>query len=305
MRHRAGALVGTVMLFGLLAAGADGAHKLRVVTTIPDFKALVEEIGGDQVDVESLARGSQNAHEVEIRPSLMLRLRRADLFIENGLELDAWSDTAVQGANNPKIVRGAVGRVDASRGIQVLEVPSTRVDRSSGDVHPLGNPHYSLDPGLAPIVTQNIVDGLARVAPELRATFEKNRQAFLARVEDAMVRWTNALAPVKGAKVVVYHPDYIYFLTRFGLVQVGMLEDRPGIPPSPQHLAQLIRQMKDDRVRVVLVQPWNDLKLAQRVADEAGAKAVVVPTMVGGVKGVDTYIGTIDYNVNALAQALR
>jgi len=293
------------MLFGLLAAGADGAHKLRVVTTIPDFKALVEEIGGDQVDVESLARGSQNAHEVEIRPSLMLRLRRADLFIENGLELDAWSDTAVQGANNPKIVRGAVGRVDASRGIQVLEVPSTRVDRSSGDVHPLGNPHYSLDPGLAPIVTQNIVDGLARVAPELRATFEKNRQAFLARVEDAMVRWTNALAPVKGAKVVVYHPDYIYFLTRFGLVQVGMLEDRPGIPPSPQHLAQLIRQMKDDRVRVVLVQPWNDLKLAQRVADEAGAKAVVVPTMVGGVKGVDTYIGTIDYNVNALAQALR
>jgi zinc/manganese transport system substrate-binding protein len=305
MRHRAGALVGAVMLFGLLAAGADGAHKLRVVTTIPDFKALVEEIGGDQVDVESLARGSQNAHEVEIRPSLMLRLRRADLLVENGLELDAWSDTAVQGANNPKIVRGAVGRVDASRGVQVLEVPSTRVDRSSGDVHPLGNPHYSLDPGLAPIVTQNLVDGLARVAPELRATFEKNRQTFLARVEDAMVRWTNALAPVKGAKVVVYHPDYIYFLTRFGLVQVGMLEDRPGIPPSPQHLAQLIRQMKDERIRVILVQPWNDLKLAQRVADEAGAKAIVVPTMVGGVKGVDTYIGTIDYNVNVLSQALR
>jgi zinc/manganese transport system substrate-binding protein len=275
------------------------------VTTIPDFKALVEEIGGDQVDVESLARGSQNAHDVEIRPSLMLRLRRADMFVENGLELDAWSDVAVQGANNPKIVRGAPGRIDASRGIQVLEVPSTRVDRSSGDVHPLGNPHYSLDPGLAPIVTQNLVDGLVRVAPELRATFEKNRQAFLARIEDAMVRWTNALAPVKGAKVVVYHPDYIYFLTRFGLVQVGMLEDRPGIPPSPQHLAQLIRQMKDERVRVVLVQPWNDLKLAQRVAEEAGAKAIVVPTMVGGVKGVDSYIGTIDYNVNVLAQALR
>jgi zinc/manganese transport system substrate-binding protein len=305
MRHRATVLAGAVVLLAVLASGVDGAHKLRVVTTIPDFKALVEEIGGEQVDVESLARGSQNAHEVEIRPSLMLRLRRADLFVENGLELDAWSDTAVQGANNPKIVRGAPGRVDASRGIQVLEVPSTRVDRSSGDVHPLGNPHYSLDPGLAPIVTQNLVDGLSRVAPDLRATFEKNRQAFLARVEEAMVRWTNALAPVKGAKVVVYHPDYIYFLTRFGLVQVGMLEDRPGIPPSPQHLAQLIRQMKDERVSIVLVQPWNDLKLAQRVADEAGAKAVVVPTMVGGAKGVDTYIGTIDYNVNVLAQALR
>jgi zinc/manganese transport system substrate-binding protein len=304
MRYPASALAG-VLLLGLLFTGAEGAHKLRVVTTIPDLKALVEEVGGDLVDVESLARGTQNAHEVEVRPSLMIRLRRADLFFENGLELDAWSDVAVQGANNPKIVRGAPGRVDVSRGVQVLEVPTARVDRSMGDVHPLGNPHYSLDPGQAPIVTQNIVDGLVRVAPELRVTFEKNREAFLARLEEAMVRWTKVLEPVKGAKVVVYHPDYIYFLTRFGLVQVGMLEDRPGIPPSPQHLAQLIRHMKDERVRVILVQPWNDLKLAQRVAEEAGAKVIVIPTMVGGVKGVETYIGTIDYNVNTLAQALR
>ena len=169
---------------------------------------------------------TQNAHEVEVRPSLMLRLRRADLFFENGLELDAWSDVAVQGANNPKIVRGAPGRVDVSHGVQVLEVPSARVDRSMGDVHPLGNPHYSLDPGLAPIVTQNIVDGLVRVAPELRAIFEKNREAFLVRLEEAMVRWTKTLEPVRGAKVVVYHPDYIYFLTRFGIVQAGMVEDQ-------------------------------------------------------------------------------
>ena len=305
MRYLASALGGALVLLGLLVTSGEGAHKLRVVTTIPDLKALVEEIGGDLVDVESLSRGTQNVHEMEIRPSLMIKLRRADLFFENGLELDAWADVAVQGANNPKIVRGAPGRADVSRGIQVLEVPTARVDRSMGDVHLLGNPHYSLDPGLAPIVTQNIVDGLVRVAPELGATFEKNRQAFLARVEEAMVRWTKALEPMKGARVVVYHPDYIYFLSRFGLVQAGMLEDRPGIPPSPQHLAQLIRQMKDERVRVVLVQPWSDLKLAQRVADEAGAKAIVIPTLVGGVKGVDTYIGTIDHNVNALAQALR
>ena len=304
MRSLALALSGLIIL-GLSLSDAEGSHKLRVVTTIPDLKALVEEVGGDLVDVESLARGTQNAHEVEIRPSLMLRLRRADLFFENGLELDAWSDVAVLGANNPKIVRGAPGRVDVSRGVQVLEVPSARVDRSMGDVHPLGNPHYSLDPGLAPIVTQNILDGLVRVAPELRATFEKNRAAFLARLEEAMVRWTKTLEPVRGAKVVVYHPDYIYFLTRFGIVQAGMVEDRPGIPPSPQHLAQLIRQMKDERVKVILVQPWSDLKLAQRVAEEAGARAVVIPTMVGGVKGAETYMGTIDYNVTALAQALR
>jgi zinc/manganese transport system substrate-binding protein len=299
------AALGGLLVLALSFSSAEGAHKLRVVTTIPDLKALVEEVGGDLVDVESLARGTQNAHEVEVRPSLMLRLRRADLFFENGLELDAWSDVAVLGANNPKIVRGAPGRVDVSRGVQVLEVPSARVDRSMGDVHPLGNPHYSLDPGLAPIVTQNILDGLVRVAPELRATFEKNRAAFLARLEEAMVRWTKTLEPVRGAKVVVYHPDYIYFLTRFGIVQAGMVEDRPGIPPSPQHLAQLIRQMKDERVKVILVQPWNDLKLAQRVAEEAGARAVVIPTMVGGVKGADSYIGAIDHNVTALAQALR
>jgi zinc/manganese transport system substrate-binding protein len=299
------AVLGGLILLALSFTSAAGAHKLRVVTTIPDLKALVEEVGGDLVDVESLARGTQNAHEVEIRPSLMLKLRRADLFFENGLELDAWSDVAVQGANNPRIVRGSPGRVDVSRGVQVLEVPSARVDRSMGDVHPFGNPHYSLDPGLSPIVTQNIVDGLVRVAPELRVTFEKNRDAFLARLEEAMVRWTKTLEPVKGTKVVVYHPDYIYFLTRFGIVQAGMLEDRPGIPPSPQHLAQQIRRMKDERIKVILVQPWNDLKLAQRVAEEAGARAVVIPTMVGGVKGVETYIGTIDYNVTALAQALR
>jgi len=305
MRARTTTFAGLLILLGVLSTGAEGAHKLRVVTTIPDFKALVEEIGGDLVDVDALARGYQNAHEIEIRPSLMLRLRRADLFVENGLELDAWSDVAVQGANNPKIVRGAVGRVDASRGVNVLEVPSTRVDRSLGDVHPLGNPHYSLDPGLMPVVTQTLVDGLARVAPELRPTFEKNRKAFLARLEDAMGRWTKALEPYKGAKVVVYHPDYVYFLTRFGIVQIAMVEDRPGIPPSPQHLAQLIRQMKEERVKVLLAQPWNDLKLAQRVADDAGAKVVVIPTMVGGVKGADTYIGAIDYDVNALAQDLR
>jgi zinc/manganese transport system substrate-binding protein len=299
------AVLGGLILLALSFTSAAGAHKLRVVTTIPDLKALVEEVGGDLVDVESLARGTQNAHEVEIRPSLMLKLRRADLFFENGLELDAWSDVAVQGANNPRIVRGSPGRVDVSRGVQVLDVPSARVDRSMGDVHPFGNPHYSLDPGLSPIVTQNIVDGLVRVAPELRVTFEKNRDAFLARLEEAMVRWTKTLEPVKGTKVVVYHPDYIYFLTRFGIVQAGMLEDRPGIPPSPQHLAQQIRRMKDERIKVILVQPWNDLKLAQRVAEEAGARAVVIPTMVGGVKGVETYIGTIDYNVTALAQALR
>jgi len=285
--------------------GAWAADKIRVVATIPDLKSLAEEVGGKLVDVEALARGNQNAHELEIRPSLMLKLRRADVLLENGLDLDTWADVVVQGANNPNIVRGAPGRVDVSRGIQVLEVPSTRVDRSMGDVHPLGNPHYSLDPGMAPTVTQNIVDAFARFAPDRRAELERNRQTFLSRLDEAMARWTQTMAPFKGAKVVVYHPQWIYLLTRFGLSQAATLEDRPGIPATPAHLTRVIRQMKEEQIKVIVVEPWNDLKLASRVADEAGAKAVVLASMVGGVKGADSYIGAIDHNVNALAQALR
>ena len=305
MRRAILILGAALAVIGPMLPAASAADKIHVVATIPDLKALTEEVGGNLVEVESLARGTQNAHEIEIRPSLMLKLRRADIVVENGLELDSWADVAVQGANNPKIVRGAPGRVDVSRGIQVLDVPATRVDRSMGDVHPLGNPHYSLDPGMAPIITQNIVDGLARFAPEHRATFEKNRQAFLARLDEAMARWTRALEPFKGAKVVVYHPQWIYILTRFGLSQAATLEDRPGIPASPAHLTKVIRQMKEERIKMIIVEPWNDLKLATRVAEEAGAKAVVLASMVGGVKGADSYIAAIDHNVNTLAQALR
>jgi len=257
------------------------------------------------VDVESLTRGTQNFHEAEVRPSMMLKLRRADLLIENGLDLDRWIDVAVQGANNGNIIRGAAGRIEVSRNVPLLEVPGTRVDRSMGDVHPLGNPHFSLDPGLAPIVTQNIVDGLVRVAPQHRATFEKNREAFLVRLDGELARWLKAMAPFKGARVIGYHPVFIYFLTRFGLVQVGALEDRPGIPPSPGHLARLINQMKQERVKAILVEPWNDRKLAEHVASEAGARALVMATAVGAVKGTDNYIAAIDYNIRTLAEALR
>jgi len=289
----------------VLGPDAQAAGKLKVVATISDLKSLTETIGGDLVEVDSLTRGTQNLHEAEVRPSMMLKLRRADAVVENGLGLDAWADVAIEAANNANIIRGGRGRIDISRNVEVLEVPGSRVDRSMGDVHPQGNPHFSLDPGLAPVITQNIVEGLARVAPDRRAVFEQNRQAFLARLEQEMVKWTQAMAPVKGAKVVVFHPVYVYFLTRFGLVQAAALEDRPGIPPSPQHLATVIREMKAQKIKAILVEPWNDVKLANRVAEEAGARALVMATAVGAVKGADNYIAAIDYNITALAKALR
>jgi len=297
-------IMAALVVASVFAGGAEAA-KLRVVATIPDLKSLAEEVGGDLVEADSLARGTQNVHDVEIRPSLMLKLRRADVLIVNGLELDAWADVVVQGANNPKVVRGAPGLIDASRGVQVLEIPTGRLDRSMGDVHPFGNPHYSLDPGQAEVVTANIVEGFARVAPEHRATFERNRQAFLGRLSEAMRRWTATMEPLKGVRVVTYHPDFTYFLTRFGLVQAGTVEDRPGIPPSPVHLTRLIRQMKDEKIKVVIVEPWVDRALAARVAEEGGAKVVALAPVVGAVKGADTYLAAIDYNVSTLAQALR
>ena len=305
MRRVIRASAPAMVALGVLAGGVGAAEKVRVVTTTTDLKALTEAVGGDFVEVDALARGNQNPHDLEVRPSLMVKVRRADLLVMNGLELDQWAEVVVQGANNPKVIAGAPGRVDASQGIPVLDVPTARVDRSMGDVHPAGNPHYSLDPGMAPAVTGNILEGLARVAPPHRAIFERNRQEFLSRLALAMARWSVSMAPFKGAKVVVYHPLWSYLLTRFGLVQVGTVEDRPGIPPTPGHLTKLIVLMKQDRVKLVIVEPWSDQKLAERLAREAGVKAVILATAVGSVKGADSYIDAVDYNVNALAQALR
>lgn len=278
--------------------------KIRVVASTPDLKSLTEAVGGDRVDVESLARGWQNFHDVEVRPSLMVKLRRADLLVTNGLDLDFWVDSLVQGAHNPKLLVGGPGRIDASRGVPVQEIPAGRVDRSMGDVHPLGNPHYTLDPATAPIATANILDGLARLTPEHRELFDRRRDEFLGRLRAAQTRWRETLERFKGAKVVVYHNTWIYFLSRFGLTQAGTIEDRPGIPPSPAHLAAIVRRMKDERIRVVVLDPWGDRRLAERVAADAGAQVIVLAHTVGAVKGTDSYLEMIGHNVNALARAL-
>ena len=290
---------------GFWPGAVPAAAKLRVVTTTTDLKALTEAVGGDLVEVDSLARGNQNPHDLEVRPSLMVKVRRADLLVINGLELDQWAEVVVQGANNPRVLPGAAGRVDASDGVPVLEVPGGRVDRSMGDVHPLGNPHYTPDPGMAPQVTANILAGLARLLPQSRPAFERNRTEFLGRLETAMARWQAALAPFRGAKVVQYHADFVYLLARFGLVRAGAIEDRPGIPATPGHLARLIQDMKQERVKLVVVEPWNDVKLAERVAQDAGARVRVLAPSVGAVKEATSYLDTVDYNVRALADGLR
>jgi ABC-type Zn uptake system ZnuABC Zn-binding protein ZnuA len=290
---------------GLVAWSTMAAAKIRVVTTITDLKALTEAVGGDLVEVESLARGNQDPHNVDLRPSLMLKVRRADLLVMVGLELEPWIEGMVLGSNNGKLAPGGPGRVVASQGIPVMELPQVQVDRSMGDVHPFGNPHFTLDPGMAPIVTNNILQGLARLDPEHRATFERLRQDFLNRLTTAQARWAQTLSPDRGARVIAYHSLWIYFLTRFGLVQVGTVEDRPGIPPSPTHLAAVIQQMKQQGIKVVILEPYSDRAISERVAAEAGGKVLVLASMVGALPGTDTYFDAIEHNVDALAKALR
>jgi ABC-type Zn uptake system ZnuABC Zn-binding protein ZnuA len=298
-------LLTMAVLLGPAGPGGEAASKLRVVATIPDLKALTEAVGGDLVEVDSLVRGTQNPHDLEVRPSLMVKLRRADALVVNGLDLDSWADAALRGANNDRIVPGSPGFIDASRSVQVLEVPTARVDRSMGDVHPSGNPHYTLDPGQAPAVTATILDGLARLAPGHRPAFERNRGVFLARLERAMSAWSQALAPALGAKAVAYHNNLVYFFARFGLRQAGTIEERPGISPSPAHLARLVRLMKEEQVRIVVAEPWSDQRLTARVAQEAGARVVVLNARLGQDSGPDAYIASTGANVSALAAALR
>lgn len=304
--RRAASLASLALTVACAASALPAAEaKLRVVATLPDLFVLTRTVAGDLATVDLIARFGQNPHDMEVRPSHMLLLRRADVLIQNGLEEDAWVDVMVRGAANPKVVRGTANVIDASQGIQVLKIPAGRVDRSMGDVHPLGSPHYTLDPDNLVIVTRNIVAGLARVAPEHARAFEASRQAFLEKVADADRRWRAMLAPFRGARIVSYHDSWPYFYRAFGLVEGGVIEDRPGIPPSPQHVAALIRRMRDEKVRVILQESWYPRDLADLLARETGARLLVVPQSPGAVKGTEDYIAHLDYLVGAIADALR
>jgi ABC-type Zn uptake system ZnuABC Zn-binding protein ZnuA len=293
-----------VVLATPASTDAAAASKVRVVASITDLEALTEAVGGDLVAVDTLARGGQNAHDIELRPSLMLKLRRADLVVRNGLGLDFWLDQLLVGAQNARVMPGAPGHVDASRGIAVI-APTGPVDRSRGDVHPEGDPHYTLDPGNAATITANILEGLVRVAPQHAAAFQARRQDFLARLNAAMARWQKTLEPFRGAKVVTYHETFNYFLRRLGLTLAGAIEDRPGIPPSPGHLAALIRTVKEQRVQVVIAEPYADRKTVELVARDGGARVLTLPSAVGGAKGTDGYLELFEHNVGVLAEALR
>jgi ABC-type Zn uptake system ZnuABC Zn-binding protein ZnuA len=295
-----GALLGL-----LLWAGSAQAAKIRVVTTTTDLKALAEAVGGEQVEVESLTKGYQDLHNVSIKPSYIRQLFRADLFIRVGLDQDFWGDSLLDASRNPRIALGAPGYVDASQGIPLLEIPTAPVDRSAGDIHIFGNPHYWLDPENAKVITGNILAGLERVAPDQTGTFRQNRNRFLADLEVAMTKWLKRIEPYRGTKVVTYHRTWSYFARRFGLDVVGYVEPKPGVPPSPSHVSDLINKMRAQKVPLILSDPYFDRKTPEFIAEEAGAKVLVLPTSVEGVSGVRTYLELFEYDLDAIVRALK
>jgi ABC-type Zn uptake system ZnuABC Zn-binding protein ZnuA len=306
MSKRAGLFVFLVALAALAAVpSAQAARKLRVVATIPDLKSLTEAVGGDLVEVDSLTRGTQNFHEAEVRPSMMLKLRRADAVVENGLGLDAWADVAITGSNNAELMAGGRGRIDISRGIQVLEVPTTRVDRSMGDVHPQGNPHYWLDPDNGRKIAQAVQAKLSALSQADAAYFAQRYADFDKRLAAAQKKWMDALAPYKGLKVVTYHRSWANFADRFGLDVIGYVEPKPGIPPTPSHTLDVIQEMKRQNVKLILVEPYFDLKTPESIGRATGAEVLMLPPSVGGVKEVTDYITLFDYDINTLVAAIK
>ena len=288
----------------LLPSDAGAAKKLRIVATIPDLADMTRQVAGDFVDVSSIATGVEDIHAVPMKPSFAVVLNRADAIILMGLEVEhAFLPALLDASRNPKIQRDTPGYIDTSIYVRPLEMP-TRLDRSLGDIHPMGNPHYNLDPGNGKNMVRAIVEGLSRLDPGNAAIFKKNGDAYVAKLEEALARWQQEAAPLKGKKFVSYHPDLIYLAERFGLVQVGTIEIRPGVDPTPSHVADLIEKMRQSKTDLVIREKHYPASLAETVARSAGAKLVELPTMSGGQPETKTYIAFIDYNVRTLVKAV-
>ncbi|MBI3291458.1 MAG: zinc ABC transporter substrate-binding protein [Elusimicrobia bacterium] len=303
MRRLQRLLLSILILCGLVPAMAWA--KLYVATTTEDLAALAREVGGSFVEATPIARGYQDPHFVDAKPSYLLKLARADLFIQVGLELEvAWAPPLLTNARNRRILPGNPGFLDASEGCEILQKPTGVVDRSLGDVHPFGNPHYWLDPANGRIIAKRIAERLAAIDPSHAEAFQTNLAGFEARLTKAEKTWDALMAPLKGTKVVTYHNSWPNFAKRFGLVVMNHIEPKPGIPPSPGHIQTLTAQIKRERIPLLLVEPYFDVKLPEKIARDTGAKLVLFPPSVGAEPEIKTYVDLFDRQFTLLRQAL-
>ena len=301
-------LLRSLLLGGALLAGAalPAAAQLKVVTSTTDLWDIARQVGGNRATVKHISEGFQDPHFVEAKPSFVLDLQKADAFAYVGLQLEiGWAPVLLAGARNQKISQGAPGDIDVSQAIPLLDVPSGNVDRSQGDVHPLGNPHYWLDPENGRRIALLFRDRFSRLDPAGAATYDANAKAFIARLDAAEQAWAPGLARLKGKPVIAWHTSWRYFAEYTGLNIVGFMEPKPGVPPSPSHLAGLIMTAQRTSAKAIIMEPWYDRKTADLVASKTGAKVVLLPPSVGGQKGLDDYISTMRNAIEMVAAAIQ
>ncbi|HEV8114388.1 MAG TPA: metal ABC transporter substrate-binding protein [Planctomycetota bacterium] len=309
IHHIHGLLLLTLSSLGLSlrAPASPGApltgDKLKVVCTIQDLADITKEIGGDRVDVTTIARGKENLHLVQARPSHLIALSRADVFVQVGLSLETgFVPGLLEGARNPKIQPGKPGFITMSEGWNPIQVP-TSLSRQAGDVHPQGNPHLNLDPRAGRHVAELVLAGLAAVDPGSKAEYEKRQAAYLERLGQAAARWAEMAKSWKGKKVVVYHMEYDYFTAAYGIETIGKIEIKPGIPPTPNHVAELIDTMRREKADAILTAIWSNNSNVAQIAEETHVKVVELPNQCGGLPGTETWIGMMDLVHQRLADA--
>lgn len=295
-----------ITLTTLLLAIPALAEPLKVVTTIPDFASITREVGGTEVDVTAMSRGYQDPHFVEPKPSFLLDLRKADLLEVVGLDLEiGWLPALLTQSRNPQIQKGGRGYLDLSAGVEILDRPTGTVDRSMGDLHAMGNPHYWIEPGNVIRVAAQVRNKLIELRPEKADYFESRYTDFKRRVNVEHKKWMKIMEPFHGARIVTYHNSWPNFVERYKLQVVDYVEPKPGVPPSPSHIFNLIQKMKREKVKVIMVEPYVDLKTPQSIADKTGAKVIVMYPSVGGADGLDDWFTVFDRNIRTLSAALR
>ena len=301
-----GMILSLAMAATLLLPSQAEAKKLKVITTLTDLASLTQEVGGDKVEVEALAKGYQDPHFVDPKPSFLLKLRNADVLILVGLDLEiGWLPPLITQSGNGRIQPGSPGYLDASQFAQILEIPQGNVTRAEGDVHPLGNPHYWLDPDNGRRIAKGIAAKLAAMDPEDQAYFQQREQDFEKRLAEADKKWLAQMAPYRGRKVVTYHRSWPNFAKHFNLDVIGYIEPRPGIPPTPSHTVDLVNQMRRENVKIQLIEPYFDLKTPNSIASMANGKVVVLLPSVGGKPEITDYFKLFDEDIDRLKRAFE
>ena len=292
-----------IIFFSHLSA-PTGFAKLNIVTTTEDLAAIAKEVAGDLAEVQSIAKGSQDPHFIQAKPSYMVKLNRADLLVYQGLELESgWLPALIDGARNPKIRPNAPGHLNLAWVIKPMEVHQGEVDRSKGDVHPQGNPHYPLDPKNGFLMAMAIADMLGKLDAANEMTYQGNMFRFTSGLRKKIVEWNSRLSKIPNKKVVTYHQTWSYFLHQFGIERVGVVEIIPGVPPTPKHLLALTKTMKKENVKVIMQANFYEPKFSQLLAEKSGAKVLNLPAAVGGSPEAKDYLSLFEILVTQLEKA--